>query len=396
MKEAIKAIIKSNAYVYKVYYFIGSLFLRIVGIFIKVDPQLILFVCYGGQKYDDSPRVVYEYLRNTSAFSRFHYVWAFKNPDNFPEVDNKVKIDTICYYLTALKAGYWITNSSASRGLQFKKAETKNILFQHGMAGIKKIGKDIQETKDTYRQSFNEKFDMIFIEGKEELDILSKAWDQEKSSYYLTGLPRNDDLFHTTIDEVKRIKTKLGIPVEKKVILYAPTFREKNRGFDRRNELSIPFDFHRLKLVLGNKYVFLVTAHYEVAKLSSFLPENDFVYNAFKYPIINDLLKIADVLVSDYSSVVFDYSILERPILCFGYDYDIYKKDRGFYIDLETLFSHGVIRTQPELEGIILNMDYKKESQYTKTRIKEKYVVATGGSAAKAVSIIFDSNSLDN
>lgn len=389
MKSRIKAFVKQNKVVYSLYYHLGSLFLRFIGLFVKTDPDLILFISYGGQKYDDSPRVVYEYLLKHPVSSKHKYVWAFVDPDRFPQVEQKVKVDTLSYYITAMHAGYWITNSSASRGLNFRKKQTKNYLFQHGMAGIKKIGIDVEQFDKAFRIGFHETFDAIFIEGKKELDILPRAWRMDSSLFHMTGLPRNDDLATVTEDEIKSIKDRLGIPQSKKVILYAPTFREFSRAEDGRNTLGIPFDFSKWEAALGQEYVLLVTAHYEVAKLLDELPKNDFVINAFQYPVLNDLIKVSDILVSDYSSIVFDYSIMERPIFCYGYDYDTYSAERGLYTDLEQLFSHGVLRTENEVLKAIQEINYEQECEYTRSHIKHEYIAAYGDAAEKAIQIIF-------
>ena len=389
MKSKIKAFVKNNKMIYSLYYHLGSLFLRFIGLFVKTDPNLILFISYGGQKYDDSPRVVYEYLLKHPVSSKHKYVWAFIEPDKFPQVEQKVKVDTLSYYITAMRAGYWITNSSASRGLNFRKKQTKNYLFQHGMAGIKKIGTDVELFDKAFRIGFHETFDAIFIEGKKELDILPRAWQMDSSVFYATGLPRNDDLATVTEDEIRLVKARLGIPQSKRVILYAPTFREFSRAEDGRNSLGIPIDFSKWEAALGQEYVLLVTAHYEVAKLLDELPKNDFVINAFQYPLLNDLIKVSDILISDYSSIVFDYSILERPIFCYGYDYDSYSRERGLYADLDQLFSHGVLRTEDAVLKAILEMDYSAECKYTKDHIKDEYIAAYGNAAEKAVQIIF-------
>lgn len=388
MYGRIKAFIKNNRWIYTIYFRLGSLLLQMLGFFIKTDPNLILFISYGGQKYDDSPKVVYEYLQKKSDFSEYKFVWAFIDPERFPQVPNKIKVDTIAYYLTALRAGIWITNSSASRGLKFKKAQTKNYLFQHGMCGIKKLGTDIQDTEKSFFIGFKEKFDAIFIEGKREIPILMHAWGEEAETFCITGLPRNDDLAQITVDEICVIKEKLNIPMEKKVILYAPTFREFNRADDGRNALRIPINFNKWEAALGAEYVMLITAHYEVAKLLDELPQNSFVINAFKYPELNDLIKVSDILISDYSSIVFDYSIMERPIFCYGYDYDTYAVERGFYTDLDDLFSKGVLRTEDALLDAIINIDYTKECTYTKRCIKEEYIAAYGDATEKAVQVI--------
>lgn len=390
MKKRIKAIVKNSSLIYSIYYYLGSAFLRVLGWFIRTDKNLILFVSYGGKKYDDSPRVVYEYLMKNPVSTKHRYVWAFADPEKFTSIPEKVKIDTLKYYITALKAGYWITNSTASRGLNFRKPATKNIMFQHGMVAIKKIGTDIEIKKGIHRKHFVEKYDAIFIEGKYETEILAGAMSQDKNVFLATGLPRNDSLVNVNTEKMLGIKQKLNIPLEKKVILYAPTYRDQNLDIKRNNYLPIPFNLETLRAELGQEYVLVITAHYEVTKFSEELSESGFVFNAFGYPVINDLLIIADVLVSDYSSVVFDYSILERPIFCFGYDYEEFLKQRGCYNDLETMFSKGVLRTQDELVSAIKTMNYPQECEFTKRNIKEKYLKAYGNAAEKAVKIIFN------
>lgn len=391
LRAKLKTAVKNSKLLYNLYFQGGSALLRFIGLFVKTDPNLILFASYGGRKYDDSPRVVYEYLKMHPISEKHRMVWGFVDPDDYPEVENKIKIDTIPYYLTALKAGYWITNSSISRGLDFKKKKTINILFQHGMIGIKRVFTDVLRTENVFVSGFHEKFDMVFIEGKHEIPILSRVWKLPEHVFHMTGLPRNDNLIGYPEDEVKQIKEKLGIPETKKVILYAPTFRDYYKADDGSSALHIPMDFAKWQAQLGQEYVLLVTAHYEVAKLLDTLPKNDFVINAFGYPRVNDLLKVADLLISDYSSIVFDYAILERPIFCYGYDLETFQEYRGTYLDIQKLFSQGVIRTETALIEAIQNMDYQEECRFTREQFKDKYLASYGNAAEKAVDIIFES-----
>lgn len=216
-----------------------------------------------------------------------------------------------------------------------------------------------------------------------------RAWGKNPEVFRTTGLPRNDDLATVTDEEIGSIKARLGIPLNKKVILYAPTFREFSRADDGRNALGIPIDFKKWEAALGEEYVMLITAHYEVAKLLDELPKNSFVINAFKYPVLNDLIKVSDILVSDYSSIVFDYAIMERPVLCYAYDYDSYSVERGLYTDLEKLFYDGVLRTEEALLNAVVNMDYDAECAYTRENIKNEYLASYGNAAEKAVEVIF-------
>ena len=100
---------------------------------------------------------------------------------------------------------------------------------------------------------------------------------------------------------------------------------------------------------------------------------------------MNDLIKVSDILISDYSSIVFDYSIMERPIFCYGYDYDDYLVERG----LGQLFSHGVLRTEDELLSAIKSINYDKECAYTRDCINNEYIASYGNASEKAVKIIF-------
>lgn len=390
MKKFIKNIIKNNKILYAIYNFIFSFFLNIIGKFIKIEENQALFVVYGGKRYDDSPRFVYEYIKKQPEYQHIKCVWAFICLEDFDFIpkNEKVKIDTMSYYKAVLQSKYWITNSSVKRGLNLKEKNHIDVFFTHGMTGIKKIGIDMDKSNQSFRSKKQEKFDMIVLGGRKEKDILVRAWQTEEEHFYVTGLPRNDELYQIKEEKVKEIKQKLKVPLDKKVILYAPTYREFYKDSSLDNIIQNPFDFEKMKQELSDEYVLVVTAHYLVGKLLGIPKDNPFIINAFEYPYMNDLLMIADILISDYSSVVWDYAILERPILCFGYDYDRYVKERGTYLDLEKVFFNGVIKTQDQLIESIKNMDFEKQKQHTR-QLKQEYVVIEEKSAEKIAKIIF-------
>ncbi len=392
IKILLKNIIKNNRFIYSIYYYFMSAFLKILGIFCKVNKNKILFVVYGGKRFDDSPRFVYEYIKSNNKYKNMICKWAFIEPNNFKFIPEKerVKIDTIKYYITALTSKYWITNSSIGRGIKFKKKQTQNIFFTHGLTALKKIGKDLSKSNNSFESKKEENIDVIFIEGKKEKEILERAWNTNADRFYLTGLPRNDELYSIKNEKVIEIKKKLKIPLDKKVILYAPTFREYKLDKKLNNIIKNPFDFDKWKKELGEDYVFVFTAHYQIGKLLNVPKDSKFVINAFEYPYINDLLMVADILISDYSSIFFDYSILERPMFCYAFDYEEYKEKRGFYNDPNEVFSHGAIKEESKLLEVIKNIDYKKETEYTRDKIKNQYIYDSKGTATKeAVNIIF-------
>lgn len=131
MKTYLKRLTKSSTTVYSLYRSIGSWFLRLVGTLVKTDERLILFVAYGGKRYEDSPRCIYEYMKMNDKYREYKFMWGFIDPQSVSEVPavEKVRIDTWAYYKVALKAKYWITNSSVSRGLDFKNQKTLNIFL---------------------------------------------------------------------------------------------------------------------------------------------------------------------------------------------------------------------------------------------------------------------------
>ena len=98
-KSNIKALIKSNRSLYTLYYWGFSSVLRMIGVFVKTDPDTILFVSYGGKKYDDSPRKIFEYLKTQPEYKKLKLIWAFIDSEAYPEVKEKVRIDSLQYYL---------------------------------------------------------------------------------------------------------------------------------------------------------------------------------------------------------------------------------------------------------------------------------------------------------
>lgn len=384
MKRKIKNILKSINLVYSFYYVFGSFLLKIMGKFISIDEKKILFVVYGGKRYDDSPRFIYEAMKKDIRFKDFKFIWAFEEPEKFKQVpnDEKIKIDTLKYFKEAINSKYWFTNSSCLRGLNFQKKENLNFLFTHGMTGIKKIGVDLKNSNLSFKLENSVPDYAIIIEGKKEEEILRKAWNYN-GEFWNIGLPRNDDLLIKSNADIVSLKEKLGIPLNKKVILYAPTFREYQKDSKYATYLKPSFNFERWRKELGDEYILLITAHYEVEKLINVPENNDFIVNAFGYPYINDLMVVSDLLISDYSSVIWDYSILGRPILSYAYDYNIYSKERGLYQGYEEIFMDGIQESEEVLINTIKTLDYEKECEYTKKNIRDKFITDYGNIAEK-------------
>lgn len=363
MKSKIINIVKYNKIIYNLYFSIFSMLINVIKLFVKPDKNLILFNSFAGRKFDDSPKELFEAIKNDSRFSHYKLVWAFHNPRNFNvEGATKIKTDGLEYFITALKARVWITNSSVERGLNFKGKNTIYLNTWHGTP-LKKMGSDIDSINQSFSTKADNKFDLFNVQSEYETDIFSRAFNVPKSNFLKFGLPRND--VFANHDELMRnaIREKLGLPNEKKIILYAPTFREYEKDSMNGCLLAPPIDMNKWRNELSNDYILLIRAHYEVANSMEII-DDSFVRNVTNYPSLNELMIASDLLVSDYSSIFFDYSIMDKPMFHFSYDYQRYKDLRGMYFDIRDYINGG--NSEETIINLIKNIDYCSEIKHTK------------------------------
>lgn len=386
MKNKLIKIAKYNKFVNTIYTFFGTILIKILKIFIKPQDNTFLFVSFGGKKFDDSPKAIYTMMRKDPRFVNSKMYWAFKEPESIQEFDGeKVKIDTIAYYILALRATCWITNSNIERGLNFKGRKTFYFNTWHGTP-IKMIGNDMKESKKRQVKLQSSRVDLMTAQSKYEAKINSKAFNLDIKKFSISGLPRNDYLTKFTESEERNIKNALNIPENKKIILYAPTYREFERDNNQNCVISSPIDFNKWESELGKEYIILFRAHYEVSKILNF-KKNNFVYDVSSYPFLNDLLIISNILVSDYSSIFFDYSILERPMFHFTYDYDLYMNKRGLYFDIRH-YIDGSSSENELLNKIKENSGFRNIQNVKK--FKEKFVENYGNSTSVALDLIYE------
>ena len=165
-----------------------------------------------------------------------------------------------------------------------------------------------------------------------------------------TGYPRNDFIANVTNEEIVSIKKRLKLPMDKKVILYAPTWRD-NSYVAAGYTFELKADFHLWKEILKDEYIVLFKPHYLIINKY----QNDTSLQGFLYTMpaeseINELYVISDVLITDYSSVFFDYAILKRPIYFYMYDLESYASDlRGFYLDIYKDLPGKIYRDETQL-----------------------------------------------
>lgn len=367
--------------------------------FVKTDDKLVYFQTFSGRGYSDSPKAMYEYMLTAPEYKDFRFVWSFKEPEKYSHLlkngrTQLVKFRTKDDNKALRKAKYWISNY---RMLDYQHPRKDQVYLQcwHGTP-LKRLGYDIiesdnamnslSEIKEKYRTDAR-KFSYLISPSPFATDKFATAWNLRKTGQenkiLEEGYPRNDRLINVSPDLYKEIRTKLGVD-DKKVILYAPTWRDNQHTSGQGYTYKTEVDFDKLQRELGDEYVILFRAHYLVANSFDFARYGGFVRDVSSYGDINDLYIASDILVTDYSSVFFDYSNLERPIIFYMYDLEHYANEmRGFYLSLDEL-PGPVVKDEDSLIAEIKATDgWEADDMYRK--FKERFNPYEDGNSSKRV-----------
>lgn len=380
-------IVKYVKWIYYTYFYLGTFALRILKLFVRPDDRLILFISFGGRKFDDSPKAIYDKMVNDRRFDNYRLVWAFINPNLFDiQRGEKVKCDTFSYFKIALKARVWVSNSTVERGLDFKGKHTFYFNTWHGTP-IKKIGSDISKENKSFKGKGDWKVDYFTCQGNYEQAIYCKAFHGLNSKIaHVIGLPRNDIYANYSKEYMLSLRKKMNIPADKHVILYAPTFREYDKSLSMEVKVSVPIQIDRWRKELADKYILLFRAHYEVAKGMN-IKDDTFVRDVSNYPRLEDLMIVSDLLISDYSSIFFDFSIMSKPMLAFCFDYEKYASERGMYFDIRDWLPSA--QNEEELLALI-NEQYIEEQIAMTCKFQKQYVTSYGSAVKKSLDVIYD------
>lgn len=368
MRTNIISFLKSHPIWVNIFWKIMWIVLNIVGFFIPIQKKKIIFCSFGGRRFDDSPKAVYDTICSRVEFKDWKLVWAFNNPEEFDiPRGEKVKIDTVRFFITLLQSRVWVSNSGMDRGIGLQRKKNVIVETWHGTPLKKILGDENQNTIGGKNKAIKRNKDYKTIRcAQSEYDkaLFCRLFNADASTVLMCDLPRNDELCFHSENLSWFVKNKLRIPSAKKVILYAPTYREYLVDENRKIFLAPPIDMKKWKRELGEEYVLLVRAHYAVVKELNIV-DDEFVHDVSNYPSLNELYIISDIMISDYSSTYFDYSILNRPMVCFAYDLDEYIEKRGLYLDLCETLPCPICRNEDEVINDILKMDYIERSCLT-------------------------------
>lgn len=372
----------------------------------RVDDNLVIFESFSGSKYNDSPKLIYEILVNMPEYNNFKFVWSLKSEESYngPKNDRMrlVKHGSGAYFKAFAQAKYWVVNDWLPLDV-YKRPEQIAVQTWHGTP-LKRLRYDIPDTVQTQHHAQDlrvsdrdmKRYDYLISSSKFTSKAFTSAFNLKglgKEDIILeTGFPRNDALVGYEDEKVLQIKRTLNIPVDKKIILYAPTWRDDTYKEEYQPEDLIDVDF--LRNELGSEYVLLFRSHSMMLKSSKTSRAGDFLIDVSEYDDVNDLYIISDALITDYSSVFFDYAILRRPIIFYMYDLEHYQDDlRGFYLDLNTL-PGDIVRDKKQIISILQDLPsymHKHKKRYEEFNMRYNNL-ADGLSTERVIRKVFKSN----
>ncbi|MET1133234.1 MAG: CDP-glycerol glycerophosphotransferase family protein [Aeromicrobium sp.] len=333
------------------YYRAMSLMFRFGSLLPRRD--IAVFESDRGSAYGGSPRALFERLheRGTSLD-----LWYVNNSTlRVPPGTHKVFRLTPRYFWTLSRARYWVFNQNV-HDLCKRPRGTHYLQTWHGTP-LKRMQNDVpvmHGRADDYHdkaQELVDRWSSLVSPSPYATEAFRSAFGFD-GPIIESGYPGND-VFHTEVGRrrARETRLRLGLPEDRTVVLYAPTFRDDGRadGASGAWAHDMALDLARFAERLGDHVTLLVRLH-PLVKFAWPKDLDSRIVNVSKYPDTQDLLLVADALITDYSSIMFDYAQRGRPIISYVYDLEHYRDDlRGFYVDLEEIAPGPVVRTSDEV-----------------------------------------------
>ncbi|ETI91842.1 MAG: Cps2D [Clostridium butyricum DORA_1] len=363
----------------------------------KIDDKMIMYESFQGKGLLCNPYAMFQYIVNEPEFKDYKHVWVLKELDS--SIINKyksmknvtfVKIYTREYFKILSKAKYLINNVTFHTCFQKKEGQVY-INTWHGTP-LKHLGNDentnsMDAAKNMIRNMICS--DYIISQNKFNTNAMKSAFilnDIYRGEFIEEGYPRTDTILNTDINYIKNKLEEIGIKINKKVILYAPTWRGKV-GKVTNNTSKLLEDIKILKQQVGEEYEILLKVHQLEYKYIESISKDEGIYSIPVEWDANELLSITDILITDYSSIYFDFLVTGKPILFYMYDKKEYIDTRGTYIDViqENMpgpISYNIndlVKDIKDIKGV--NIKYKK--QYDDS--VKKYCSNQNGEVAKRI-----------
>ena len=317
-----------------------------------INDRCIVFESFWGRSYGCNPAAMYEYI--SREHPEYECVWFLNDTGTYvPGNAKKVERRSEDYYRYLATAKYFIYNTNMPRS--FRKRNGQVIVHTMHGTPFKSFGLDVKEEAETEEKRIrvverSALWDYLIAQG-EFTRNMAWRWFRYDGAILETGYPRTDVLFRPDPDAVRELKKAFGIPEEKKVILYAPTWREED-SFD------MALDLGEMRSRLADEYVLLIRLHHFSSEFYEVPEDGEFIFDGGRAGRIEDLYPAADVLITDYSSVMFDFALTGRQMIFFAYDLEEYtRRDRGSYFNIEAEAPGTLARTTGEVIDAILNSE---------------------------------------
>lgn len=306
-----------------------------------IKSNKIMFFSYYGSQYGCNPKYITEYILQNYSEDTFDLVWAFNDIKSKEHLTGfrKVKTMSLKYFYELCTSKIIITNFRTT-DLFVKRKKQYYIQTWHSSLRLKQIEKDAEKSLPAHYVQMakrdSKKCDLLLSGCRYSTDIFRRSfWYDGKISEF--GTPRNDVLLSKTQDR-KEIKRKLRVPADHRIILYAPTFRKNT------DDISLyKLDFQKIiecfQKKFGDNWHLLIRLHPHLMDKAGMLKGNsNKVIDVTTYDDIQELVSVSDALITDYSSVMFDFSIMKNPCFLYVPDLDDYvSNDRNLYFNLTEL-----------------------------------------------------------
>ncbi|MFJ4599311.1 CDP-glycerol glycerophosphotransferase family protein [Streptomyces griseoluteus] len=353
-----------------------------------LDPNLAVFAAYWDRGVACNPAAIAAKLAELAP--QIHPVWVVtrENAALLPHGTDHVIPGTRRYWETLATAKYLVNNVNFPNAV-VKRSGAVHLQTHHGTP-LKRMGLDQREHPAAAQGldfaallSRIDKWDYSVSANSHS----TRMWERAYPARYTSldhGYPRNDVFYTATAADVRAARERLGIPPGRTAVLYAPTHRDYEAGFTPRLDLATLADR------LGEDTVLLVRAHYfyggGAASPLAGLRRTGRIVDVSTYDPVEELCLAADVLVTDYSSIMFDYANLDRPIVVHADDWETYRTTRGVYFDLMAEAPGRVARTQEELTEILTSGAWRDETAAkARTAFRRRFCEFDDGRAAERV-----------
>ncbi|MFF5189056.1 CDP-glycerol glycerophosphotransferase family protein [Streptomyces sp. NPDC000345] len=349
----------------------------------RIDPGLAVYCAYWGRGYACNPAAIHAKAAELAPHIRSVFLVEPDQAHAMPEGIDHAVIGSRRYWDVLARAKYLVNNANFAEGV-VKREGSVHVQTQHGTP-LKKMGVD-QSTYPVTAAATGSFTKLLGRVDRWDYNLSSNThstqmWERAFPGRYEHleyGYPRNDVFYTATARDVARVRRELGVPEGKTAVLYAPTHRDHQTGFETGLDLEAFCE------AAGEDLVVLLRAHYFYDRGPS--RGTGRIIDVTGHRSSEDVCLAADVLVTDYSSIMFDYANLDRPIVVYADDWDVYTETRGVYFDLMAAPPGPVARTPQELARVFRDGAYASAgSQALRAAFRARFCQFDDGRAAERV-----------